>query len=178
MTRLHTQSVSEATGKAAELFSGIKAAVGAVPNAYADIGANSPLALEAVLNLDAALKKSDLSAQDIEVIKLAVSQAAACDYCLAAHTLIGRKAGLSKEAILGVRHGEPSGSAKFDALATFVRTLVTTAGTVPAEVVSAVKAAGYTDKQIVEILLAITAITFTNLFNRVNDTRLDFPAAD
>jgi AhpD family alkylhydroperoxidase len=178
MTRLHTQPISEATGKAAQLFSGIKAAVGAVPNAYADIGVNSPIALEAALNLDAALRKSSLTAQDIETIKLAVSEASACDYCLAAHTMISKKAGLSKEAILGARHGTPSGSARLDALAGFARTLVTTRGTAPEEVVRAVQDAGYTDAQIVDALLAITSMTFTNLFNRVNDTVLDFPAAD
>lgn len=178
MSRLYTQPVSEATGKAAQLFTAIKGAIGKVPNAYAVIGSNSPLALEAALNLDGVLAKSSLSAKEIEIIKLAVSEVSGCDYCLAAHTLAGKKKGLSREAILAVRRGQPSDEARFDALATFARTLVSTSGTVPAEVVGAVKAAGYTDTQIVDSLLVITSITFTNLLNRVNDTALDFPAAD
>ncbi|MYM80384.1 carboxymuconolactone decarboxylase family protein [Duganella sp. FT50W] len=177
MSRLFTQPVSEATGHAAQLFTAIKGAVGKVPNAYAGIGSNSPVALEAVLNLDAALRKSSLSAKEIEVVKLAVSQDAACDYCLAAHTLIGAKAGLSADAMRGVRHGQPSGDARLDALASFVHSVVTTSGDVPAEVVSAAQAAGYSDAQLVDTLLAITAITFTNLFNRVNVTEIDFPRA-
>ena len=176
-TRLYTQTASEATGHAAQLFSAIKGAMGKVPNAYLTVGSNSPVALEAALTLDGALRKSSLSAKEIEVVKLAVSQDAQCDYCLAAHSLMGGKAGLSAEAILGVRHGKASGDARVDALATFVHTVVTTSGDVPANVLIAVKEAGYSDAQIVDTLLAVASITFTNLLNRVNTTTLDFPPA-
>jgi AhpD family alkylhydroperoxidase len=177
MSRLYTQAASEATGHAAQLFTAIKGAIGKVPNAYLTVGSNSPVALEAALNLDAALRKSSLGAKEIEAVKLAVSQDAQCDYCLAAHTLMAGKAGLSADAIKGVRHGRASGDAGIDALAAFVHTVVTTSGDVPAEVVVAVKEAGYSDAQIVDTLLAIASITFTNLFNRVNVTTLDFPPA-
>jgi uncharacterized peroxidase-related enzyme len=177
MSRLFNQPVSEATGHAAQLFTAIKGAIGKVPNAYAVVGNNSPVALEAALNLDAALRKSSLSAKEIEVVKLAVSQDAQCDYCLAAHSMMAGKIGLGADVIKNVRHGNPSGDAKFDALATFVHTVVTTSGDVPGAVVIAVKEAGYSDAQIVDTLLAIASITFTNLFNRVNVTELDFPAA-
>jgi uncharacterized peroxidase-related enzyme len=178
MSRLYTVAIPEATGQAAQLFTAIKGAIGVVPNAYAAVGSNSPVALQAALNLDGALKNSSLSAQEIEVIKLAVSEVAGCDYCLAAHTLMGAKTGLSHPEILAVRKGQASGNARIDALTTFTQTVVSTSGTVPADVVAAVKAAGYTDTQIVDTLLAIASITFTNLVNRVNDTVLDFPAAD
>lgn len=177
MSRLHTQDIASASGQTAQLFAAIKAAVGKVPNAYAGIGANSPVALEASLGLDAALRKSALKSQQIEAVKLAVSEVAGCDYCLAAHTLVAKGTGLSAEAIRGLRRAEGSGDAQLDALTSFVQTLVTTRGTVPAEVVEKVKAAGLSDAQIVDALLAVAAITFTNLFNRVNDTVLDFPAA-
>jgi uncharacterized peroxidase-related enzyme len=177
MTRLFTQPVTEATGHTAQLFTAIKGALGKVPNAYATIGSNSPVALEAALNLDGALRKSSLSAKEIEVVKLAVSQEAECHYCLAAHSLMGGKAGLSADAIQAVRHGGGSGDARIDALASFVHTVVTTSGDVPADVVIAVKQAGYSDAQIIDVLLAVASITFTNLFNRVNVTTLDFPPA-
>jgi uncharacterized peroxidase-related enzyme len=178
MPRLHTISLSEATGRAAELFSAVKGAVGKVPNSYVGIGGNSPVALEAVLSLEASLKKSSLSAEDIEVVKLVVSQTTGCDYCLAAHTLVGKKIGLSREAILALRQIQPSGNTRNDALAKFTHQLLTTTDTVPAEVVTAVKQAGVTDAQIVDTTMAVASIAFTNLFNRINDTTLDFPAAD
>lgn len=177
MSRLTTQAVSEATGHAAQLFTAIKGAIGKVPNAYLTLGTNSPIALETALNMDAALRKSSLTAKEVEVVKLAVSQDAQCDYCLAAHTLAGGKSGLSGETMQNVRHGQASGDARVDALATFAHTVFSTSGEVPAPVVAAVQQAGYSDAQIVDTLLAIAAITFTNLFNRVNATPLDFPAA-
>jgi len=178
MTRLYNQPIAESTGHAAQLYAGIKAAIGVVPNAYVNIGSNSPVALETALNIDGALKKGTLGAKEGEVVKLVVSQVAECDYCLAAHTLIGKKTGLSKEDILAIRRGEPSSNVRLDALADFTRELVSTSGTLSASSVEKIKAAGFTDTQIVEIVLAITSITFTNLFNRINDTVLDFPPAD
>ncbi|CAB3750288.1 carboxymuconolactone decarboxylase family protein [Paraburkholderia solisilvae] len=178
MPRLHTIALSEATGRAAELFKGVKAAVGKVPNSYVGIGGNSPVALEALLNLEASLKKSSLSARDIEVVKLVVSETTGCDYCLAAHTMVAQKFGFDREAILALRQIRPSGDARNDTLAWFVRHLLTTTGTVQTDVVAVVKEAGVTDEQIVDLTMAVAAIVFTNLFNRINDTTLDFPAAD
>jgi uncharacterized peroxidase-related enzyme len=178
MSRLFTQAVSEAGSAATNLFAMIKQAAGKVPNAYLTMGTNSPVALEAVLNLDAALGRSSLKAREIEIIKLVVSETVGCDYCLAAHTMLGKRAGLSREAILALRHGRASDDAKNDALATFVRELATTSGTLPAEALAAVRAAGYNDAQITDIALAMAAINLTNLFNRINDTTLDFPAAE
>ncbi|MDM0065355.1 carboxymuconolactone decarboxylase family protein [Variovorax sp. J31P207] len=178
MSRLHTVEMSEATGRAAELFSAVKASVGKVPNSYIAIGANSPVALEAVLSLEASLKKSSLSATDIEVVKLVVSETTGCDYCLAAHTLLSKKLGLDREAILALRQGRASGNARNDSLAKFVLHLLTTTGPVQAEVVAEIKHSGVTDAQIVDVTMTVASIALTNLFNRINDTTLDFPAAD
>jgi uncharacterized peroxidase-related enzyme len=177
MNNLHFVPAAEATGHAAQLFSAIKGAVGMVPNAYVGIGSNSPHALEAALNLDAALKKGNLNGREIEAVKLVVSDAADCEYCLAAHTMIGKMQGLDAAAMSALRSGQASGDAKLDALSSFARTLVETSGAVPVEVLQDVRSAGYTDAQIVDVMLAVTSITFTNLFNRVNATALDFPPA-
>lgn len=178
MTRLNTIRPETATGAAAEVFAKIKKAAGKVPNAYATIGTHSAEALSAALAFDATVAASTLGKPDIEVIKLVVSEHAGCDYCVAAHTLMGKLAGLSGEQMKQVRSGVASGDATRDALVTYVRTLVGTRGTVPAEAVATICAAGYTERQIIEINLAIASITFTNLVNRVNDTTLDFPAVD
>ncbi|MEM5383610.1 carboxymuconolactone decarboxylase family protein [Paraburkholderia phymatum] len=175
MGRLNSQSVSEATGQAADLFAGIKRAVGMVPNAYVDIGTNSPAALQVVLSTGDVLTKGALSRKEVEAIKLAISGVADCDYCLAAHSLAARKASIAADDIAALREGRDSADARLNAIAAFARTVFTTHGTVPVEVVDAVKAAGYSNQQIVETLLAIADITFTNLFNRVNDTVVDFP---
>jgi len=89
--------------------------------------------------------------------------------------MVGKMTGLSSEAMKQIRAGQSSGNHKRDALVRFVRRLVTSSGTVPEDAVADVRAAGYTEQQLIEAILAISVITFTNLVNRVNDTTLDFP---
>jgi uncharacterized peroxidase-related enzyme len=176
MSRFNAINPEAATGAAADLFAKIKKAAGRVPNAYATAGTYSPAALGAALSLDAVVAGSSLAKPEIESIKLAVSEVAGCDYCIAAHTLMGKFAGLSPEAMKQIRADQATGDAKRDALVHFVHTLVNTSGTVPAAEVDAVRAAGYTEQQLIETALAIASITFTNLVNRINDTTVDFPA--
>ncbi|HZB92603.1 MAG TPA: carboxymuconolactone decarboxylase family protein [Stellaceae bacterium] len=175
MSRISTPAVERATGATAELFARIKKAAGKVPNLYAAIGALQPAALNAVLDVEAVLAAGSLPKQDVETVKLAVSAATGCDYCLAAHSLLAKLAGLKPEVIRNLREGNPTGDAKRDALARFVRLLVATSGTISDDAFAAVKAAGYSDQQLVEISLAIALIIFTNTFNRINDTDIDFP---
>ncbi len=170
MSRLSQLNVNEATGVTADLFAAIKKAACRVPNAYATIGTHSPAALG-----DAILAKSSLEKADVEAIKLAVSELAGCDYCAAAHTVVGKMVGLTQEQTQQIRAGEATGNAKRDALVRFVRTLASTHGTADEAVLNDVRAAGYTDAQVVDALFAMSVINFTNLFNRVNDTTLDFP---
>jgi AhpD family alkylhydroperoxidase len=165
----------QATGQTKELYDAIKRGVGGVPNIYQGIG-NSAAALEGLLNLGAALGKGQLNAAELEAVKLAVSEAYGCTYCLAAHTLLGKKAGLTGEQALGARRGALQ-HAKLGALVNFVRAAIQPAARISDEDLHAVKFAGYNDAQITEVLLAVAQTVFTNLFNRVHQTPLDFPAA-
>jgi len=175
MSRISIPPVASATGAVAELYSRIRKTTGGLPDLYAIVGALQPQVLGAVLDAEAVLAAGSLSRQDIETVKLAVSAAAECDYCLAAHAMLGRLAGLSPETLRNVRAGRPTGDAKRDALASFARSLVQTSGTIPGEAFAAIKNAGYTDQQLAEISLAIALTVFTNVFNRINDTGIDFP---
>ena len=177
MSRIPTPALESATGATAEIYAQIKKAAGKVPNTYAAIGAYRPNALKAILQADGALAGGTLSKQDGETIKLLVSEIVGCDYCLAAHSVLGKLAGLTPEVQKQVRAGQPTGDAKRDALVRFVRNLLQTSGTISDQEFSAIKAAGYTDAELVDISLAIAVITFTNIFNRINATNLDYPAA-
>jgi uncharacterized peroxidase-related enzyme len=175
MSRISNPAPEVATGVTAELFAQIRKAAGKVPNAYAAIGALKPAALKAILQADALLATGGLSRQDQETIKLTVSAATGCDYCVAAHSFVGGLVGLAPKALAQIRSGQPTGDAKRDALAHLVRTLVHTSGTISGDEFAAIKAVGYTDVELVDISLAVAVITFTNVFNRINDTTLDFP---
>ncbi|HMA48655.1 MAG TPA: carboxymuconolactone decarboxylase family protein, partial [Magnetospirillaceae bacterium] len=145
MSRINTPSIDTATGASAEVFAQIKKAAGGVPNTFAAIGALTPEALKSVLAADGVLASGTLGKKDIETIKLIVSVAAGCDYCVAAHSLLGKLAGLSPDTLRQIRAGQPTGDAKRDALADLIHTLVKTSGNITQAQFDAIKAAGYTD---------------------------------
>lgn len=176
MSRISMITIDEATGVTAEVFGNIKKALGKVPNAYATVGTHNIAALQLLLQGDAIINKGTLTKQEQETIKLSVSEAVGCDYCVAAHTLVGKMVGLAPDAMKHIRAGQDTGDAKRDALARFVRVIVQSQGTVSQADYDAIVAAGYTEAQLVDISLSIALITFTNVFNRINDTTLDFPA--
>lgn len=176
MSRLPVPAVESATGPTAEVYGQIKKAIGNVPNTFAAIGAHGPASLKAVLAADAVLASGSLDKRDQETIKLLISSVAGCDYCVAAHSLLGKLAGLKPDELRNIRDGRPTGDAKRDELARFVRKLAQSSGTVSDEDFAAIKAAGYSDAQLVEISLAFATTVFTNVFNRINDTAIDFPA--
>lgn len=178
MSRIQTPAIESATGATAEIYAQIKKSAGKLPNAYAAIGALAPVALKAMLQAEGVLASSSLSKQDQETIKVIVSAVGGCDYCVAAHSMLGKMAGLKPDALKQIRGGGSTGEDKRDALAHFVRSLVSTSGTIAESEFTTIKNAGYTDEQLVEISLAIALITFTNVFNRINDTDVDFPAVD
>ena len=176
MSRLPVPGIENATGATAEVYAQLKKSIGSVPNTFAAIGAHGPAALKAILAADAVLASGSLSKRDQETIKLVISGVAGCDYCEAAHSLLGKLAGLKPEQLKQIREDQPTGDDKRDALIRFVRTLARSSGTVSDADFAAIKAAGYTDAQLVEISLAFATTVFTNVFNRINDTDIDFPA--
>jgi uncharacterized peroxidase-related enzyme len=176
MSRLPVPALNAASGATAEVYAQIKQAVGNVPNTFAAIGAYRPDALKAILLADSVLASGTLSRRDQETIKLVISGVAGCDYCVAAHSLLGKLAGLKPDELKNIRDGKPSGDARRDALIRFVRVLAESSGTVTSEEFAAIKAAGYSDAQLVDISLAFATTVFTNVFNRINDTAIDFPA--
>ncbi|SQC09381.1 macrophage infectivity potentiator-related protein [Klebsiella pneumoniae] len=98
MSRLADIREQDATGKAADIFAGIKKAMGKVPNAYLTIGGHSPAALQQALAHNAMLHKGSLSAQQLEAINLSVSEATGCDYCLGRAHPDGEKSRLQQRA--------------------------------------------------------------------------------
>lgn len=176
MSRITIPAIATATGATAEVYAQVKKiAGGGVPNLFAAVGHVAPATLVAVLNAEGALASGSLSKQDLETIKLLVSEQTGCDYCVAAHVMLGKMTGLSLDALKQIRAGQATGDAKRDALVRFVLNLQKTSGTISENEFAAIRAAGYTDAQLAEISLAIAMTIFTNTFNRINDTDVDFP---
>jgi len=174
MNRLQALNPTTTTGKSKDLFNGIEAKLGMVPNMMRTMG-NSPAVLEGYLNLSGALSKGKLSAKMGELIALAVSEANACDYCVSAHTFIGEKlAKIDFSELDAAREGKHS-KPKIQAALVFALALVEKAGQVSNLDVELVKEAGYTDGEIGEIVAHVALNTFTNYFNNTANTTIDFP---
>lgn len=139
--------------------------------------ANSPAVLKLYLNMSDAINSFGLSPAEREIIQLAVGQANNCDYCTAAHTAIGKGAGLTEQQTVEARQGRISDDPKLHALATFATQLHEKNGFVSDQDLASFKAAGYSDAHIAEVVGAYAMAVFTNYFNHVNQTEIDFPAA-
>ncbi len=175
MARMPTVNPAEATGETKELLDKVKAKVGRVPNIVATM-ANSPAALKCYLGLSGALADGALPPQLREQLALAIGEVNGCHYCIAAHTVIGKMAGLDDEAILGARKGTAS-DPKAKAAIEFALAVNNTKGFVSDEQLGAVRDAGYSDGEIAELVAVAALNIYTNSFNHVADTDVDFPAA-
>ena len=176
MSRIHQIAPDSATGKAKELLDAVKGKIGLVPNITRAM-ANSPAALEGYLGLSGALGKGSLSAKNREQIALAVGQANQCDYCLAGHSAIGKMVGLTPDQILDSRRGTAI-DPKSDAVIRFARKLVDERGRVSDADVAEVRAAGLDDGGIAEVVANVALNIFTNYFNHVAETDIDFPKVE
>jgi uncharacterized peroxidase-related enzyme len=176
MSRLSVPNLESDSGPSGQIYAQIKKAIGSVPKTFAAIAAHGPAALKSVLAADAVLATGTLAKRDQEVIKLVISAAGGCDYCVAAHNYLAQLAGAKPDVLKQIREGQPTGDARRDALVRFVRKLAQSSGTVSDADFAAIKSAGYSDAQLVEISLAFATTVFTNVFNRINDTEIDFPA--
>jgi uncharacterized peroxidase-related enzyme len=173
MQRITAVNPAEATGKAKQLLDGVQAKLGMTPNLMKTLAAG-PAALEAYLNFGAALATGHLDAKFREQIALAVAQANSCEYCLSAHSAIGKMVGLKPEEIATSREAH-SADAKRDAGLQFVQALVVQRGVVSDRALAQVKAAGFSDGDIAEIVANVAVNIFTNYFNHVARTDVDFP---
>lgn len=137
--------------------------------------ANSPAVLDGYLKFNSALKNGKLSERTREAIALAVGQVNRCDYCLAAHTQMGKGAGLDEAAIHDARLGR-SDDPRIAAAVSFAKQLAEHRGHVSNAQIAAGKAAGLSDGEIAEVVAHVALNIFTNYFNHVNQTEVDLPA--
>ncbi len=176
MQRIAAVNPAEATGKTKQLLDGVKAKIGMTPNLMKTLAA-APAALEAYLNFSGALAAGSLDAKLREQIALTVAQANSCEYCLSAHSAIGKMVGLKPEEIAASREAH-SADAKRQAGLQFAQAVVVERGEVSDAALGRVRDAGYTDGEIAEIVANVAVNIFTNYFNHVARTDVDFPRVD
>lgn len=164
-----------ASGDRKRLLDQVQSAFGTVPAMFAAT-ANSTAALKSMWHSFGALGESRvLGAKLGEQIAVAVADRNGCDYCLAAHTALGRKAGATREEMAAAQAGE-SADAKTQAMLRYALELVERRGAVTPTTTAALRAAGASDEEIVELIAHVALNLFTNYVNVALATPLDFPA--
>ncbi len=146
------------------------------PNLFR-VFANSPAVLQGYLGLNDGLNEGTLGTKLSEQIALAVAETNGCEYCMAAHTAVGKMQGLNRDQILDARQGR-SNDSREDAALHFANSVVEKRGWVDDEDLEKVRSAGYGDAEITEIVGHVVLNIFRNYFNHVAETPNDFPIAE
>lgn len=175
MTRISIPAtVGDAPEASRPLLDAVASQLGSVPNLFRAV-AVSPQALEGYLGLSGALGKGALSAATRERIALAVAEVNGCDYCLSAHTYLGRNLARLDDAEITANRSGGSNDPKADAAVRFAAKVARERGRLADADFAAVRAAGYSDAQIIEIVQHVALNVWTNYFNNVFQTDIDFP---
>lgn len=156
-----------------DLLKQIHTAFGATPNMFKTV-ANSPAALKSMWGSFGALGSGTIGARLGEQIAVAIANRNRCEYCLAAHTMLGKKAGASAEEMAAAQIGRAADPKTAAALA-FALKVVSERAQVSADDVAALRTAGFNDEQIVEIMAHVALNLFTNYVNVAFDVPVDFP---
>ena len=173
MNRITSLDPKTTSGAAKELFDGVQAKLGGVPNLFRVLG-NAPAALAGYLDFGAALGKGAFDAKLREQIALAVAESNQCGYCLSAHTFVGRRVGLTDEQIADARHANADDE-RADAILKLARSIVVRRGEIPSDELDQARAAGLSQGDIIETVANVALNIFSNYVNHIAGTVVDFP---
>lgn len=176
MSRINTIKTAQSSGQLHETLNKIKSKFGVVPNSLATF-ANSPAVLNAYLAFSEALSGGELDAKQRESIALAIGQSNRCQYCLSAHTRIGKSVGLTQEEIHNARN-TASEDTFTDAILKLAVSIVNKRGKLTDEDVIHARRAGINDSVLVEVVGLVALNSLTNYTNLVAQTKIDFPVVE
>jgi uncharacterized peroxidase-related enzyme len=177
MNRIAIPTLDTAPAASRPLLEAVNKQLGVIPNLMKMVG-NSPAALEGYLALNAAMGKGVLEVALREKIALATAQANGCDYCLAAHSYLGKHVAKLSDADMRAARGARAADARADAALRFAERVIAERGHVSGADLAAARAAGFDDAAVVEIVLNVALNVLTDYVNNVAQTAIDFPAAE
>lgn len=172
MSILSIHTIETAPEASRDLMEGVKKRFGFTPNLIGAL-AESPAALEGYLSLATLFAASSFTAAERQIVLIAASVKNGCTYCVAAHSTMAAKDKVPEDVITALRDGTPIADSRLETLRRFTESLVENRGWVDDTAIQAFIAAGFTRRQVVEILLGITQKTLSNYINHLADTPLD-----
>ncbi len=176
MARIQPLNRNDASAPVAATLEAVKAKIGMIPTLFTTF-ANAPAVLKGYLAFSEALTQGRLTPPQRESLALAVGQANGCQYCLSAHTLMGKGAGLNSTAIRDARSGH-SEDPMIDALVKLAVSIVLQRGKLEDSQLAEARNAGLDDGLIIEVIAHVALNTLTNYTNNIADTDIDFPVVE
>lgn len=173
--KIQVPTREQVDAKSQAIFDNLKKQLGTVPNLYATIGYSSDT-LDNYLGFSGKAGKTSFSGKEIEAIKLAVSEVNACQYCLAAHTALGKMAGFTEEETLELRAGTIE-DVRLRALTQLAANIAENRGKADGSRKAQFFAQGFDEKALIDLIAVVTAITFTNYVHGSTEVPVDFPRA-
>ena len=156
------------------IFDSLEKGLGFVPNLYAYYGKNET-ALADYLALQN--RKSTLKAKEKEAVNIITSQINGCRYCQSAHTVLGKMNGFSDEQVIELRKGFATFDSKLDSLVKFTASVVQNKGNASAEVKNAFFDAGYSEVNMIDVVILIGDKIMSNYLHNLTGFPIDFPLA-
>lgn len=167
-------TVGTASGAARSMLETARSRLGFVPNMYANMAHSPGLLATYLAGYEAFRSDSGLTPAEQEVVFLTISRFHGCTYCVAAHSMIADKiSGVPADVLTAIRGGVEIPDAKLHALSEFTRILVESRGAPSPAQLSSFRAAGYGERQVLEIVLAIAVKVLSNYTNHLFHTATD-----
>ena len=172
MNNLKTLTYDQVNEDTQKIFDGLKQKIGMVPNIYAAI-AHSPVMLKALLAYGETIKSGEFSPKETEAIALTTGEENSCQYCLSAHSAIAQKLGFNEQEIVQLRKGGIEDT-KLKALTALTREIVAQRGYPSHGLIEEFFSVGYSQAALAELIGLISLNIFTNYFNHIAKTEIDF----
>lgn len=175
MKTLKPLTLEEANENSQTIFNVVKGKIGMLPNLYATMGVSDKL-LGGFLTFTETLKSGEFTNKEYEAIALATSQANGCEYCLSAHTTIGKMNGFSEEDTIALRTNTID-DFKLNALVTLTSEFVNLKGHPSQTAIDNFLNAGYNKAAFTELIGVVALTTITNTIYHNGGFDIDFPKA-
>lgn len=165
-------SIDSAPAASKETLAAVAKAYGFLPNLMG-VMAEAPAALKAYPTLIGLFDQTSFSPTERQVVLLATSVENGCAYCVAAHTAIAGMQGVPGEVVQAIRAGQPIADPRLEALRRFTLAVVTSRGRLSDADTALFLGAGYTQGQVLEVVLGVAIKTLSNYTNHIAETPLD-----
>ena len=175
MANIQVPTRDQVDATAQGIFDNLKKQLGTVPNLYATIGYSSE-ALSSFLAFSGNAGKASFTAKEIEAIKLAVSQVNSCEYCLAAHTTLGKIAGFTEDETFSLRTATIE-DPRLNSITTLAKEIAENRGKATSATIDRFFDQGFDEKALIDLIATVTAVTFTNYVYGATQVAVDFPKA-